>query len=111
MSKKKKKSPILLTVVVLIAGILLGFLGELMPDDFKEKVTPLSQGYLGLSYPLSWTIVVFILVAISIILVWKQESQNQEENITETARSIGKEIKQGQKSVYIEKNKGDIKIR
>jgi hypothetical protein len=107
---EKQKSPILLTVIIASLGVAIGFLGELMPDKFKEKVENWATSSLGISYTTIWVSITAIVVIVFIWLVWKEAIGNPQNGTTEQSVTKRK-VRQGKKSVYIEKNEGPINIK
>lgn len=107
MTKNSKKA-VLLTILIAVFGVIIGFLGELMPDNFKNSVEVWTVAHTGMSYLKVWIIVTTIVVAIFIYLAWKETLQKEKEE--PSASSASRTVKQGAKSIYIEKNEGDITI-
>lgn len=108
--KNKKKAN--LSVIITGLGVAIGFLGELMPDSFKAKVATLVTQTLGLSFTKFWLACVVFLVIVSLIFVWKQEFGEDEalETNKDTENANRTVVQLGDKSVYVEKNDGEINI-
>lgn len=93
----KKIKAIVLTIIVLILGLIINFLFEIMPDDFKNSVTDFA-GNIGLSYPMFWFICTLLIVVVMLFFVWKQALNNQKEktkilNETDTIKTTGNKNK------------------
>jgi uncharacterized membrane protein len=107
----KKRNAIVLTIVVLILGFILNFLFEIMPDGFKESITGFS-GSIGLSYTLFWIICTLLIAVVMLFFVWKQTLTETDDTIQE--KQSGNIERQtnitGDKTIYIEKNNGNITV-
>lgn len=107
----KKRSAILYTLLVLILGLVLNFLFELMPDEFKSSISAFSNS-IGLSYTIFWIICTFFLAGAMIYFVWEQTlNEPKELDPNKQTGSINRQVNQyGEKSIYLEKNNGDINV-
>ena len=106
---KEQRKTIWLSILIAAFGILIGFLGELMPDAFKEKVAIWSTAAFGISYIRIWVIVTALIVLFFLWLIWR-EALKDNSSETSQAGTIRK-VKQGDKSIYIEDNNGPINIQ
>lgn len=107
---KKPKNAIWFALLVAALGVVIGFLGELMPDHFKNKVESLTTQTFGISYLAAWIIAVAVVVLLFLWLVWKEARRNDPSDES-TPGAPTRKIRQGKKSVYIEKNDGPINIK
>ena len=96
---------IALTVLIAVFGVAIGFLGELMPDDFKSRIEVWTVAHLGISYLKAWCIVTALVVLAFLYFVWREALHKENEE-----SPTGRTVRQGNKSIYIEKNEGDITI-
>lgn len=107
MTKNSKKA-VFWTILITVFGVVIGFLGELMPDNLKNSVEAWTVAHAGMPYLKVWIIVTTTVVCIFIYLVWKETLQKDKEE--PYAGSASRTVTQGSKSIYIEKNEGDITI-
>jgi len=112
----KSKSKVFVSSAVLIAGLVLNFLFGHMPPSFKQKLNSFAS-QLGMSYTLFWILITSLVVLISLVFVWKQsasENTDQQNKAISTApeqQSNDRKVKMtGEKSLYVEKNEGNINI-
>lgn len=108
-----KSAAITKAIVLALLGIGIGFLGELMPDEVKNALQQQSQNYFGISYLWLWGIFVVIAIALTVFLLWQQAPDGEVESETsgKAAKPERVVVQKGKKSVYVEKNKGDINIK
>ena len=110
----KKRNAVLIAIVVLILGMILNFLFEILPDNFKQSLTDFTLS-IGLSYSLFWIICTVMIIVITLLFVWRQvlieQTKSKNEKNAKPNKHVKREINQGKKSVYIEKHNGDIKIK
>ena len=109
--KPQKKKAAIRTLVITILGIGMGFVGELMPDGLKVGVENFALRTIGISYLALWISGVLLLMVIILIFVWK-EGISAGETEGGPPNTLGRTVTQtGDKSLYIEKHKGQIKIK
>ena len=101
----KKKSKVSVALLIAFIGVVIGLLGELMPDEFKNKVQDFTSQNLGVSFLVIWIIMVVLAVFVFIVFTWKDTKDS-----TSTVQTSPKVIQKGKKSVFIEKHKGNINI-
>jgi hypothetical protein len=107
--KEDQSKAIWLSILIAAFGVAIGFLGELMPDSFKNKVEIWSTSIFGISYIKIWVITTALVVLIFLWLIWKEALKSDKQSNDPALGNVRK-IKQGKKSVYIEKNEGPINI-
>jgi hypothetical protein len=106
---KKDNKAIWLSTLIAAFGVAIGFLGELMPDDFKSKVERWSTAMFGVSFLSIWISVTTLIVLLFLWLVWREALKiNSPEDVS--ASGLPKVIQKGDKSIFIEKNDGPINI-
>ena len=101
----KKKSKVSVALLIAFIGVVIGFLGELMPDEFKSTVQDFTSQNLGVSFTKIWIITVALVVLIFIIFTRKEAKDS-----TSSDQTSPKVMQKGKKSVFIEKHKGNINI-
>jgi len=97
-------------LLIVFIGVVIGFLGELMPDELKSKVQLFTSQNLGVSFTVIWIITVALVVLVFIVFTWKEAKETASTDET-SKRSSPKVIQEGKKSVFIEKHKGNINIK
>ena len=91
--------------MIALVGILIGIAGEILPSGVQESIESYAHS-LGISYWALWLTGVGVLTALFLGLSLKGKVSNLPEN------QKGRLIQQkGNKSIYIEKNQGDIHIQ
>lgn len=110
---KNQKKAASLSAIIAILGVLLGFLGELMPDSFKSSVQNFATQTLGISYMKFWVGSVFVVAVLMLIFIWKEAlGKNDDSDKSQDTGNNNRTVHQhGDKSVYIEKNDGPINIK
>ena len=107
MVDKTAQKSVMKTIIVAVAGILIGLAGELMPESFQKELAVVAADTFGISYTLLWVIMTAALIGTMLLVLWKQGANNAAPPTASSGRVIHQ---QGDKSVYIEKNNGDIHI-
>ncbi|MBK7475438.1 MAG: hypothetical protein IPI11_05240 [Haliscomenobacter sp.] len=105
-----QRKAIWLTVLITILGVIIGFLGELMPDAVKKEIEAFVSSS-GISFKTAWYSITGFIVLLFTGLVWKEASKDSpspEQRQGTTGRNVHQ---QGDKSIYIEKNDGPINIQ
>lgn len=105
----KKRKAVVYTITVLVLGFILNFLFGIMPDDFKNSVNHFS-GSIGLSYTLFWIICTLVIIVVMLFFVWKKVRHTETEKTQISNKTNTRNIKQGKKSVYVEKHEGPINM-
>lgn len=99
-----------LQILILLLGIVIGFLGELMPDEFKAGIQYRASNALGLSFLQIWIILTVLVIGLLIWLTWKLEKGHgifSKNTGTGNHRTV---VQKGKASNYFENNSGQINI-
>jgi Na+-driven multidrug efflux pump len=97
------------TLIIVLLGVIIGFLGELMPDGLKTSIEHFATNTLGVSYLKLWVISTIIVVLTMLFFVWRETlSKNEQPSGGNTTKR--KVVQHGKGSIYNETNNGDIHI-
>jgi len=109
--KMKKRTLIVLPLLIFVVGLVLSLLFGIMPNEFKKAVADYA-GTLGVPYPLFWTIGFLLIVLLMLLLVWKKAfNQRRLSERSNQQKHTHRQVQQhGDKSVYMESQNGDINI-
>ncbi|MCB0642979.1 MAG: hypothetical protein KDC44_15125 [Phaeodactylibacter sp.] len=109
MSNKKQ---VRLSIFIALMGVLIGFLGELMPDELKAQIQTAVTDKLGMNYTQFWIILAVLFVGTSLFFVWRDARSDRAGQPGRQSPQAGQRTihQHGDKSIYIERNKGDINI-
>lgn len=106
---KNRKNRIWITLALAVSSILIGFLGELMPDSFKLMVENWATQTLGISYLEIWIGATVSIVLLFLLIVWKDALKNDSLRESPDISEL-KVVQHGKKSVVIKESHGDINI-
>jgi hypothetical protein len=118
---KRNLNATYITIIIFTLGIFLNLMIQILPENIKRYFNKIAL-VLGLSYSLFWLFCSLLIIFITLFFVWKQTitgfkvTNNEFKELDDEAQPIiskrnERKISQfGEKSIYIEKNKGDINI-
>ncbi len=95
----KNKNKVYSALLIAFSGVVIGLLGNLMPDEFKSKVRDFTSQNLGVSFTVIWIITVALVVLIFIIFTRKEakDSTSTDEISPESSTKV---VQEGDKSIY-----------
>lgn len=105
-----QQKAIWLTMLITVLGVVIGFLGELMPEDVKKEIETFVSSF-GVSFKTAWYAVTGFVVLLFNWLVWKEASKNEPSPPQSQGGTVRNIHQHGDKSIYIEKNDGPVNIQ